>query len=305
MAVKMYLWRGYRIQKCRTCGLEFLEERPSESQLAAFYQDISQKKMVNSEIRAKKIDYSFGKYLENYSRHSSKTNPRFADVGGGVGYYAAAAQKHLSSVFLVDYADDALNFARDELQVKNVIRADAQNSHRALAPHSIDYLLFRHILEHVIDPIGCIQNLCKSLSTGGVLQIETPNVASYEHLIRPHIIVENFKILKSDNKAMSTLDLLYQAGRKSLSGINPPKHLWGFTPDSLTSLLRQCDMKILDVLCKPFGDPVFDPLYYDFHSLSNRNGLGKLYYYVEQLGTFAFKNSGSNLVVLAQHNQSS
>jgi len=62
--------------------------------------------------------------------------------------------------------------------------------------------------------------------------------------------------------------------KKSMSGVNPPKHLWGFTPQSLRLLLESCGLEVLQIKQAVCGDVVFDPLYYDLYRLSTRKNLG-------------------------------
>jgi SAM-dependent methyltransferase len=72
---------------------------------------------------------------------------------------------------------------------------------------SVDTIIARHILEHVIDPISTLRNWNRIIKTGGRLIIAVPN-----HEIRNTIPLN-------------------------------PEHVHGFTPSSLISLVRECGFR--------------------------------------------------------------
>ncbi len=167
-------------------------------------------------------------------------------------------------------------------------------------PHaSFDFVLARHSVEHVPDPFGFVANIARLLRPGGVLQIETPNVHSIEQLCHPAIIAVNFGILRSSNPSMPALTVAWHAVRKSMSGVNPPKHLWGFTPRAMRILLEAAGLEVREVRSEVAGHPVFDPLYYDVNGLWTRSGLGVPYYYFERACSLLMSGRGMNLAVLA------
>lgn len=239
-------------------------------------------------------------YLRQYEHYSGKPAKNFADIGGGAGYYALAAQEQEVTSFLLDYANDALEFSKKTLKIENIVEGEVDNAHMYLPHERFEYVLLRHVIEHVVDPISCIANLAAIIKPGGILQIETPNVDSLEQLGRPHIIAANYRALRSSNPAASSTQVARWSVSKSLSGINPPKHLWGFTQQGISQILDKTGYEILSIQKKPFGDSIYDPLYFDYYSRANRSALGELYYFAERATTVLFKNSGSNLIVHAR-----
>lgn len=74
-----------------------------------------------------------------------------------------------------------------------------------------DVITLSHVIEHVHDPLGLLRNLYRLLKPGGMLWLETPNLASLGHTR----FGSNWR------------------------GLEPPRHLMLFTPGSLRQALYQ------------------------------------------------------------------
>jgi len=297
----IYDWNGFQVLKCSSCGLESVYTRPTNEELSNFYQNISSKKMVRWENCRDLINKAFSQYLRIYSVYTKKSTPRsFLDVGGGVGYYTKAAENAGILSCLIDYADDAIQFAQKNLGISRAIKGDIQCCDEYLDGSLFDFVLSRHTIEHMIEPKKFIANLACVTNPGGILVVETPNADSKEQVAHPRQIIENFRILKKCNPDISLFSILKSALCKSFSGINPPKHLWGFTEKSLVILLEQHNFEVLSVKKPIVGHHQFDPLYYEYTRLGSRKGLGIPYYLYERLISLLFVNSGSNLVIFSR-----
>jgi SAM-dependent methyltransferase len=297
----LFLWRGFRLYRCTSCGTESVDPMPSAAELNGFYQGISAKKMVRSEQRQRRVARAMRHYLDRYRQLTGAAAPaRFLDLGGGVGYYASAAEREGIQACLMDYAGDALRFARETLRVSWVVEGDIRDCARVFEPASFDLVLARHTIEHVLDPGVFLDGIARVLRDGGVLAIETPNVRSREQFCHLAVMFRSYRVIRDGNGALSAAGALRHAMRKSVSGVNPPKHLWGFTLEGLRLLLERSGFRIVDVHRAVAGHPVFDPLYYDLHRLSTRTGLGIPYYFWERAATPLFRGNGTNLAVLAR-----
>ncbi len=302
----LYSWDGFDLLRCSICHTESIKQMPTQSELKEFYenkfyQENSQNPMERSEIRLKLIERSFAKYLNDWHKFNGRKMPEsFLDIGGGVGYYVRAAQDEGIKACLMDYADSALNFARTTLGVNWTVQGDIQKCAEYLEHGSFDFILARHAVEHLLDPDEFIANICRLIRPGGLLEIETPNVLSNEQICHPMLIHFNYKTIKRSNPSLSTASAIKYALSKSMSGINPPKHLWGFTAQGLKLLLQKNGFEIIKVRRAIAGDAVFDPLYYEAYRLSTRKGLGIPYYFWERATSLFFKGRGMNLAILAR-----
>ena len=298
----LYVWQDFKVYHCNTCQTDSLANLPTASELEKFYQRASAKKMVAWQRCLQRVERAFEGYLRGYRRFSALEKPStFLDLGGGVGYYSRAALNHQIEVCLMDWADDALEFARSQLNISNTVQGNIQQCSEYLEHNSFDFVLSRHSIEHMLNPQELIHNICKVLRPGGLLQIETPNASSKEQIAHPGIMACNYKILKQDNPSQAAFSRLETTLKKSMSGVNPPKHLWGFTAKGLKLLLEQNGFEVLSIERAISGHSVYDPLYYERHSLLTRKGAGVPYYFWERLVSLAFTNSGTNLVMLARY----
>jgi len=175
------------------------------------------------------VEQAFDYYLKSYQDINSNKPTSFLDIGGGVGYYARAAMNRGIDACLADSADDALEFARDQLKVSWIVKCNIQKCADFLESDAFDFVLSRHTVEHMVDPEEFIYNIAQLLKRGGILEIETPNVASNEQFCHPMVSVETYRIIREHNPSLSNFSAFKYAFFKSMSGVNPPKHLWGFT----------------------------------------------------------------------------
>ena len=297
----MYCWSEFRLYRCGACQTESIDPIPTAEELNAFYQSISKKKMARWQRRLHLVERAFEYYLRDYQdSHGRRIPERLLDIGGGVGYYVRAALNRNIDAWLMDCAGDALEFARNVLGITSIVQGDIQRCADALDENSFDFVLARHTIEHVRDPELFVAQIAKVTRLHGLLQIETPNVESREQWCHLAVAVQTYRIIRASNPSLTVMGSMRRAISKSMSGVNPPKHLWGFTEIGLRLILERAGFKILRVTQAVAGDRVYDPLYFDLHRLGARRGLGIPYYLWERALSPLFQGRGMNLAILAQ-----
>ena len=110
----------------------------------------------------------------------------------------------------IDPSDEAARHAR-ELNGLDVRVGSAESILPELAGESFDLVTLWHVLEHVYDPVGVLTQIRRLLKPGGLLMLEVPNFAS----------------------ACSVMF------RWSWAPLESPRHLFQFTPGTLTVLLTK------------------------------------------------------------------
>ncbi len=296
----MYQWNGFALYRCGTCGTESVDPMPDAEELGVFYQAISAKKMSGWERRLERVKAAFDGYIDRYRELAGAGKPtRFLDVGGGVGYYARAALDLGIDACLVDWASDALLFTQRTLGVAKVVRADVQRCGDIFAPGSFDFVLARHTIEHMLDPGLFLRQIAAALRPGGVLQVETPNVESREQFRHPGVMLESYRLIRSANPKMRVSTAAARTLAKSVSGVNPPKHLWGFTPTGLTMLLRCHEFEVARVERAVAGHSIFDPLYFDLQGERPRTVFSGAHDLWRRAATPLFAGRGMNLAITA------
>jgi SAM-dependent methyltransferase len=140
---------------------------------------------------------------------------RLLDVGSGKGAFLAAARDAGWDVLGVESAPDAAEAARANFGVDVIV-----GDFLAMRPlGTFDVVTMWHVLEHVTDPMGALERAAVSLKPGGRLVVSVPNSKS----LQAHIGGEDW----------FHLDL--------------PRHLFHFTPRSLTTLVERAGFRVATI----------------------------------------------------------
>jgi SAM-dependent methyltransferase len=138
---------------------------------------------------------------------------RYLDVGCGSGGTVGAAAMLGWRVAGIEPDGAAAEKARrfsDEIYTGDVLEA-------SFAPSSFDVVSMFHVLEHVPDPVAVVRRTLEWLAPGGLVIIEVPNAGG----------------------------LGASLFGRAWSGLDLPRHLSHFTPDSLASVVERAGGRIV------------------------------------------------------------
>jgi ubiquinone/menaquinone biosynthesis C-methylase UbiE len=138
---------------------------------------------------------------------------RLLDVGCGSGYFLGIMRDAGWDVLGLDNDPEAAKAAR-ELYGVPVIVGTLQEAQ--LPAQSFDALTLRHVIEHVSDPIGLLTECARVLKPGGKVTIVTPNTRSLAH----------------------------RRFRDSWRGLEPPRHLYLFSADTLRMAAERARLQV-------------------------------------------------------------
>jgi len=171
--------QGYRMVRCASCELWYLNPMPTAATLARLYDD----EYFNSSA-ATSIGYAdyagmaddardtFRRRLALVDRHVG--SGRILDVGAGYGYLTEVAAARFSERWVVERSASAA------ARVPASARVVVGTWERAEVPERyFDVVCMQDCLEHFPDPLAALAKTRSALRPGGALLAVTPNVGSW------------------------------------------------------------------------------------------------------------------------------
>jgi 2-polyprenyl-3-methyl-5-hydroxy-6-metoxy-1,4-benzoquinol methylase len=172
---------------CLGCGLRFIEERLSETQQSALYQN---PETYRHFVEAERSVHGFSKRQRDWARRLSRAiqptvfsdrhgrRPRLLDIGCGSGDFLVAARDEGFAVHGIELSAVAGALAK-EFHGLDVQVADYRSNQRFGYYEAITLI---GVLEHVLNPVDLLQHAVRLLAPGGTLLIYTPVWGTYDRL---------------------------------------------------------------------------------------------------------------------------
>lgn len=213
--------QSFTIQECGQCSTRFTQHVPAEESIGPYYQSESYishsdtSKGLISKIYKLARRYTLRQKVKNVQRVSGIKNGQLLDIGCGTGAFLHAMQSAGWQVTGLepDSGARSLAFQLYGLQVK-----DSQQLY-SLPAAQYDVITLWHVLEHIHDLHGYFEQFNKLLKPNGTLIIAVPNYTSKD---AAH----------------------YQ---QYWAAYDVPRHLYHFTPASMSQLAGIHAFKLLDI----------------------------------------------------------
>lgn len=100
-------------------------------------------------------------------------NRRSLDVGCGMGIMPKYMELHGFDAFGVEISEWAVEYARRELGLKNILHGTVQGA--AFPADHFSFVSVVHVLEHLDDPVPTLQEVFRVLEPGGWAYVEVPS----------------------------------------------------------------------------------------------------------------------------------
>lgn len=242
----------WNLKQCRNgaCGLGWLDPMPEEQDFAKLYEDYfthemaisfaaDQTSLFRKELGAALLAGGFGYTLQQsrlgtslfrlLGRHSrffrarvgsgiawldASWRGRLLDVGCGNGEFMLRMRKLGWDVVGFEPDPRAAAVARETHDLRVVSSSLSAEDFTAA---SFDAITMNNVIEHVTDPLATLGLLKKLLKAGGRLVVQTPNLSSLGH----------------------------RRFGGEWRGLEPPRHLFLFTPQALTTMMGSAGFKIV------------------------------------------------------------
>lgn len=212
--IKKNQWQVYR---CASCGLGFLDPRPSKKDLETLYTEKYFADQYDTGIEPDTPEFKRRLSQESHRIRffsNIKQRGRVLDIGCGNGYFLAACQNRDYDVQGLDISDWAVQYATQKLGLS--VKTGEINTVK-LPSHSFDIITMWHFLEHTKNPLQTLLEVKNWLKKDGILVIDVPNYES--------------------------TDALKNWG--NWVGWQLPYHLYHFTPQTLKDLVGKCGFRVI------------------------------------------------------------
>ena len=203
---------AFDVVKCASCGLIFQSPRFSDEAISEFYSEgyytgKSSYTYVDERENFKGSSYVWNKRIKKISSFlglAVNKGKRFLDIGCSFGGFLSCAEDAGFDVYGLDISSFAASYARDKLNLKNVICADFTKG--LYEENFFDVITMIEVIEHVKDPMQTIKEAYKILKPGGLFLLQTANMdgyqakkegADYHYFLPGHLYYFSAKTLKS------------------------------------------------------------------------------------------------------------
>ncbi len=226
----------YAIAACSQCGFQFLNPRPTESTIGIYYSAAHYMPFFSSEDRADLFHRAYAvvrKFSVRWKRkriENHKSKGSVLDLGSGTGEFLHEMKAHGWEAAGLEPSQEASEFARAHLDV-NVHTGSLNEEGFKPFTRLYDVITMWHVLEHVHHPKPALEQIKRLLKEDGLLVIAVPNISSYDARVY--------------GERWVALDV--------------PRHLFHFTPSSLSLMLKDTGLEIFKKHQMPL-DTVFNCL---------------------------------------------
>jgi SAM-dependent methyltransferase len=209
--VDAFASRPVRLGRCERCGLRWLVDRPAGAELAALYLSGFYEPAPARGGRLVRELHRLNNAIR--LRELGGLEPgRLLDVGCGKGRFLAAAGAAGWDVLGIEFAPASAEAARAtygvDVMVGDFLELDVEDG--------FDAITMWHVLEHLPDPAAAVARAANLLRPGGRLVVSVPNVESLQARI----------------------------GGERWFHLDLPRHLFHFSPRSLTALVRRTGLRV-------------------------------------------------------------
>lgn len=222
------------IVQCRGCGLKFVNPRSKQTDISKIYdwnyENCPGWEKINPEaefVYARKIQF-----VEQFIREG-----KILDIGAGRGeFLSKAKQGGKRQCVGTETSQSAVKYAKEKFGINLLL---GQFEELEFPAQSFDAITFWHVLEHLPFPSRAIKEAALVLKDKGFLFVAVPNDS---WLGRRHFLKNTFK--KGINRLLIKKKLKL---KKMYPEINEKgnKHLFYFTPRTLTKLLEKYGFRVM------------------------------------------------------------
>jgi 2-polyprenyl-3-methyl-5-hydroxy-6-metoxy-1,4-benzoquinol methylase len=209
----------FEIWQCNNCTLRFTQDVPDEKNIGGYYKSSTyishsntSKGLINKLYHTVR-SFTLQSKRKLVEKESGKRKGNLLDIGAGTGAFASIMKKSGWNVTALEPDESARANAKKDFNIELSPSEDVFK----LQPDSFDVITLWHVLEHVHELHTYLDTFHSLLIKGGTLIIAVPNYTSY------------------DAKAYLNYWAAYDV----------PRHLYHFSPQSMSMLLNNHQFKLV------------------------------------------------------------
>jgi 2-polyprenyl-3-methyl-5-hydroxy-6-metoxy-1,4-benzoquinol methylase len=214
----------FDLRNCDSCGFVFTSPRPQNADLGKFYESdeyishSNTKKGIISRLYQSVRNRTLQEKLSLINSRQSKG--ALLDIGCGTGEFLNVMKTAGWNVRGIEPGDKAREMAKSNYQLD----VQPEDALATLTAASFDVITMWHVLEHVPDLAGRLNELQSLLKPNGLVIVAVPNRNSH--------------------------DAAYYG--KYWAAYDVPRHLWHFRPQDIRTLFAQHGFEVKEVLPMKF-----------------------------------------------------
>jgi len=164
---------GYNAVKCKSCGLIYVNPRPTQQQLKLLYEtDLTPSVSITACLKAR-----YEKSLEAVKKlriiRRFKQSGNLLEIGPAAGYFLLSASEAGYNVHGIEINEHFANFSRNELKLDVKCGTILESK---LPESYFDIIYMCDVLYHLSEPVEELRKLNKWLKDDGLFVFETGNV---------------------------------------------------------------------------------------------------------------------------------
>ena len=194
------------------CRTEFLVLRPDGRPHDGHYWDDYKFEAYGNEESRAEYSQRYADVLAESSKYTS-TIHRSLDVGCGIGNFASWAVDRGLDAVGAEVDEEAIGAAR----ARGLVVYELEEMASAIEPGSLDLITMWDVIEHLVDPATAVRDLVPLLRPGGLMVLETPDVA---FPLRPMAIA-----VRKVAEPIRYSDVLYFADHRTYFSVAGLRHL--------------------------------------------------------------------------------
>lgn len=216
---------SFSLVRCRRCSLVYVNPRPSQTALEAFYRQayFDEGHYAEDECRQRMYEIEIVRMLPWIG-----SGGRFLDVGCAMGKFLSTLPSSFDK-YGIEFSEDAARYAREALGLNVQV---GQLSELDLETEFYDVVLMRGVIEHLQNPAREVEAVNRVLKTGGWFVLnQTPNAGG----------------------------LSSRFYREGFNQVKPREHLYYFTVATIRRLLDRYGFAVRHLWFPYWGTPYAKP----------------------------------------------